>query len=81
MITHSKRVYEAGSCIALNRGHAFIGPRRSSSIVTKITTSNLVSRIFATMKKRTPGFIQSHTLPIEKIQRIVTRMETKEPKL
>jgi KUP system potassium uptake protein len=40
-----------------------------------ITTANPVWKVFATLKKLTPNFVQFHNLPAEKLQGVVTRME------
>ena len=40
-----------------------------------IVTSNPIWKLFATLKKLTPSFVQFYNLPAEKLQGVVTRME------
>jgi KUP system potassium uptake protein len=43
--------------------------------VEDITTRNPVWRIFSTIKKQSPNFVQFHKLPASKLQGVVTRVE------
>jgi KUP system potassium uptake protein len=43
--------------------------------VEDITTNNPVWRIFSTIKKQSPNFVQFHKLPASKLQGVVTRVE------
>ncbi len=43
--------------------------------VEDISTRNIIWRIFSTIKKQSPNFVQFHKLPAAKLQGVVTRVE------
>jgi KUP system potassium uptake protein len=43
--------------------------------IEDIGTTNPIWRIFSTIKKQTPTFVQFHKLPASKLQGVVTRVE------
>jgi KUP system potassium uptake protein len=43
--------------------------------IEDITTRNIIWRIFSTIKKQSPNFVQFHRLPAAKLQGVVTRVE------
>ncbi len=43
--------------------------------IEDISTRNIIWRIFSTIKKQTPNFVQFHKLPPAKLQGVVTRVE------
>ena len=43
--------------------------------IEDIETSNIIWKLFATIKRQTPNFVQFHKLPAAKLQGVVTRVE------
>jgi KUP system potassium uptake protein len=43
--------------------------------IEDISTGNIIWRIFSTIKKQSPNFVQFHKLPAAKLQGVVTRVE------
>ncbi len=43
--------------------------------IEDISTNNIIWRIFSTIKKQSPNFVQFHKLPAAKLQGVVTRVE------